>query len=123
VSVPRSHALTIDAGLGWTGERRSDRTTRRFATATGALDYRWTIRPEAELRTEAAIFADLESAANWRTASTTALSVGLTSALSLRAAHAIEYRRTPAVGFGRSDMRTSVALAVSIAPRPTPRPP
>jgi putative salt-induced outer membrane protein YdiY len=121
VSVVRPHSLTLEAGLGWTGEQRLDQASLRFATATGALDYSWTIVPGTELREEMAVYADLESAGNWRTSSTSALSVALTRVLSLRASHAIEYRRMPVVGFGRSDMRTAVALVFSMARRPSTR--
>jgi putative salt-induced outer membrane protein YdiY len=118
VSVPSSQSLTLEGGLGWTGEQRLDLATLRFATATGALDYSWTVLPGTELSEEATIYADLESLRNWRTSNTTALSVSLTRVLSLRASHAIDYRRTPVAGFGRSDMRTAVALVFSLAGRP-----
>ena len=114
---PPSQSLTLEAGFGWTGERRLDLAVFRFATATGALDYNWTIGPGTELRDEAAIFADLESASNWRTSNTLSLSVGFTRALSLRASQSIDYRRTPVPGFGGSDMRTAVALVFSTARR------
>lgn len=121
VSIPRRQSLTLEGGLGWTDEQRVDPTRLRFATATGALDYKWTIVPGTELREEAAFSADLESASNWRTSNRTALSVSLTRVLSLRASHAIEYRHTPVVGFGRADMRTAVALVVAMSQRPPPR--
>jgi putative salt-induced outer membrane protein YdiY len=118
VSVPAPQTLALEGGLGWTVEQRLDGTSLRFATGTGALDYRWTIVPGTELREEAIFNADLESIKNWRTSNTTTLHVTLTRVLSLRASHAIEYRRTPVVGFGRSDMRTAVALVFSFARRP-----
>lgn len=118
VPLPRTQSLTLEGGLGWTTEQRLDLATLRFATATGAVDYTWTIVPGTELREEAAFNADLESSANWRTSNTTALRVTLTRVLSLRASHAIEYRRTPVAGFGRSDMRTAVAIVFSMTRRP-----
>ena len=118
MSVPRAQSLTFEGGLGWTVEQRLDLATARFATATGALDYRWTIVPGTDLREEATLNVDLESVENWRTSITTALSVTLTRVLSLRASHTIEYRHTPVVGFGRSDRRTAVALVFSMARRP-----
>lgn len=118
VPVARAQSLTLEGGLGWTGEQRLDLSTLRFATATGALDYRWTVVPGTELREEAALYADLESVGNWRTSNTTALSVGLTRILSLRASHAFEYRKRPVTGFGRSDMRTAVALVLALSRHP-----
>ena len=121
VPVSGPHTLTLEGGLGWTHEARLDPSTLRFATATGALAYKWTIRPGTELREEATVNADLESAGNWRTSNTTALTVTLTRVLSLRASHAIDYRHTPVAGFGRSDMRTAVALVFSMTRRPSVR--
>jgi putative salt-induced outer membrane protein YdiY len=118
VALPRSHTLVLEGGVGWTGERRLDLASPRFATATGALDYRWVIAPGTELREEAKLDADLESVDNWRTANTTALSISLMSMLSLRASLAIEYRHTPVTGFGRTDLRTAVALVFSLTRRP-----
>jgi putative salt-induced outer membrane protein YdiY len=118
VAVPRTHTLVLEGGLGWTGEQRLDLASPQFATATGALDYRWVIAPGTELREEAKFDADLESVDNWRTANTTALSISLMSVLSLRASLAIEYRHTPVTGFGRTDMRTAVALVFSLTQRP-----
>jgi putative salt-induced outer membrane protein len=121
VPVPRAQTLVFEAGLGWTVEQRLDLATLRFATATGALDYRWPIAPGTELREEATFIADLESVSNWRTANTTALSVSLTTVLSLRASHAFEYRHTPVAGFRRSDMRTAVTVVFSMARAPRRR--
>ena len=118
ISVPPFQTFTFEGGLGWTAEQRLDRTTLRFATSTGALDYRWTIVPGIELREEATFDADLESLTNWRTSSTTTLNVTLTRVLSLRASHAIDYRHTPVVGFGRSDMRTAMSVVLSMDRRP-----
>ncbi|MGE0703115.1 MAG: DUF481 domain-containing protein [Vicinamibacterales bacterium] len=118
LSVPDPQSLIVRGGLGWTVEQRLAGATLRFATATGTLDYGWKIAAGTELREEAIFNADLEAAENWRAASTTALSVTLTRLLSLRASHAIEYRRTPVIGFGRSDMRTAVTLVLSMTRRP-----
>jgi putative salt-induced outer membrane protein YdiY len=118
LSAPARQTFTLEGGLGWTLERRLRLATQQYATATGALHYQWTIRPGTDLRDDVTAHADLESARNWRTSNTMALTVTLTRVLSLRASHAIEYRHTPVVGFGRADMRTAIALVFSIARRP-----
>jgi putative salt-induced outer membrane protein YdiY len=118
VPAASRQSLALEGGIGWTGEHRLDGATLRFATATGALDYRWTLAPGTELVDEAALHADLESVANWRTSNTTTLAVSLTRIVSLRASHAVEYRRTPVAGFGRTDMRTGVALVLAVTRRP-----
>jgi putative salt-induced outer membrane protein YdiY len=118
--LPRPHALTTEARAGFTAEQRLDATDLRFATGTGAFRYSWRLRPGAELTEDGGLIADLTRAANWRITSTTAVTVTLTQLLSLKASHALEYRKTPVVGFGRTDMRTSLALVITYQRRPTP---
>jgi putative salt-induced outer membrane protein YdiY len=120
-SLPRSHALTAEGSIGFTVEHRLDATNLRFATATGALQYVWTIVPATELSQDIGLNADLEVAGNWRGASLTAVRVALTRLLSLKMSHAIEYRHMPVTGFGRVDMRTAAALVFSLQRRPVTR--
>jgi putative salt-induced outer membrane protein YdiY len=108
------YALTLQGGLGMTVERRLDLSTLRFMTATGVLDYGWTIAPGIRLDQNATLTADLASGRNWRGASVTVLGVTLTRVLSLRATHAFEYRNQPVPGFGRTDMRTAVTLVFTM---------
>lgn len=118
--LPPKQVLTAEGSLGFVLERRRDATRLEFASATGALRYAWTIVPGTELAEEASVLADLESAGNWRGASTTALTVVLSRVLSLKVSHALEYRHRPVAGFGRTDMRTAAALVFSVAHRPAP---
>jgi putative salt-induced outer membrane protein YdiY len=115
---PRPHALTFEGGLGVTRERRLDGRHRRFATASGAVSYAWTILPGWQLTERAMINADLVQSRNWRGTSATAVTVTLTRLLSLKASHAFEYRNAPVAGFGRRDMRTAAALVFSFQRRP-----
>lgn len=108
------HSLTVQGGLGMTIERRLDLSTLRFMTATGVVDYGWTIAPGVRLDQNATLTADLASARNWRGASVTVLGVTLTRVLSLRATHALEYRNQPVTNFGRTDMRTAVSLVFTM---------
>jgi putative salt-induced outer membrane protein len=116
--LPRPHTLTTEARTGYTDEQRLDATNPRFATGTGAFRYSWRMRPGAELTQDGSLIADLTHAANWRLTSTTAVTLTLTQLLSLKASHALEYRNTPVFGFGRADMRTSVALVITYQRRP-----
>jgi putative salt-induced outer membrane protein YdiY len=109
------HSLTIQGGLGMTVERRLDLSTLRFLTATGVLDYGWTIAPGIRLDQNVTLTTDLASARNWRGASGTVLSVTLTRVLSLKATHALEYRNQPVTNFGRTDMRTAVSLVFTMS--------
>jgi putative salt-induced outer membrane protein YdiY len=112
------HALVAEGGIGYTVEQRLDLTELRYITATGALRYRWRIRPGADLTENAGLVADVEAGANWRGTSETALTVALNQLLSLRASHVVEYRNTPVAGFGRTDTRTAAALVFSFDRRP-----
>ena len=68
----------------------------------------------AELTGELGLAADLGTAGNWRGTSRTALTATVTQLLSLKASHALEYRHAPVTGFGRTDMRSGVALVFSV---------
>jgi putative salt-induced outer membrane protein YdiY len=119
--LPRPHALVAEGSFGFTLEQRLDGTDLRFATATGAMRYAWTIVPGTELAEDIGLNADLEVAGNWRGTSTTALRVTLSRLLSVKTSHAFEYRNTPVAGFGRVDMRTAAALVFSLQRRPGTR--
>ena len=112
--IKHPHSLTMQGGLGMTVEDRIDSSTLRFVTATGTLEYGWTIAPGIRFDEAATLTADLENARNGRGVSVTVLGVALTRVLSLRATHAFEYRNQPVINFGRSDMRTAVTLVFSM---------
>lgn len=115
------HRLTIEAGMGLTGEQRVDDLDVRFATASGGGHYVWMIAPGTRLTEDATFSADLASGMNWRQTSVAAITVTLSRLLSFKASHSIEYRNQPVTGFGRIDMRTSAALVLSLQPRPSAR--
>lgn len=115
--MPRGQTLRLESSVGYTEERRLDEDLR-FATASAAVDYAWTVRPGTTLTEAAAFIADLERGRNWRSTSITTLSVTLTRLLSLKATQAVDYRHTPVPGFRRTDLRTAVALVVSVQRRP-----
>jgi putative salt-induced outer membrane protein YdiY len=108
--LPGRQALTVEGSAGFTVERRLDAAKFDFVTATGAVKYVWNLAPGTELVQDLAVIGDVERARDWRGTSTTAVNVGLTRLLSLKAAHALEYRNTAVAGFGRTDMRTTAAL-------------
>jgi putative salt-induced outer membrane protein YdiY len=117
-ALPPRHTLRAEASAGYNTENRLDATEQQFATAVGGLHYTWTMRPGVRLAEDAGFTGDLETGANWRTASTTAITVTVTRLLSLKASHVFEYRHAPVPGFGRLDLRTSAALVFSIQRRP-----
>ncbi len=89
----------------------------RFATGSGALDYKWTGLRGAEVSEHVGFIGDLQAAANWRGTSMTAVVVTLTRVVSLKVSHAAEYRHVPVAGFKRMDMRTAAALVLSVQRR------
>ena len=115
--MPRGQTLSLESSVGYTAERRLDEDLR-FATGSGALAYTWTMRPGTKLTEDLAFIADFEEASNWRSTSLTTITVTLTRLLSLKATQAVDYRRTPVPGFRRTDLRTAVALVVSLQRRP-----
>ncbi|MEQ1911521.1 MAG: DUF481 domain-containing protein [Vicinamibacterales bacterium] len=118
-TTPR-HRLTLEAGFGITAEQRVGLDVR-FASASGAAHYVWTIAPGTRLTEDATFSADLDSGVNWQQTGLTAISVTLSRLLSLKASNWIEYRNAPVAGFRRTDIRTSAALVLSLQRRPSAR--
>ena len=116
--LARHHSLIVEGGGGYVAEQRLDATRFRFATANGAVRYRWAFTANGELSQDTEVIGDVEEAGNWRGSSVTAVRVALNHLLSLRASHAIEYRRRPVVGFSGTDSRTAAALVLSLQRRP-----
>jgi putative salt-induced outer membrane protein YdiY len=137
-SMSPRHRLTLEAGFGITAEQRIGLDVR-FATASGAAHYVWTIAPGTRLTEDATFSADLDSGVNWHQTGLTTISVTLSRLLSLKASNAIEYRNVPVLGFKRTErsreavpesresresregMRTSAALVLSLRRRPSAR--
>lgn len=116
-SISPRHRLTIEAGAGITSEQRVGLDVR-FASASGAVHYIWTIAPGTRLTEDATFSGDLESGVNWHQTGVTAITVTLSRLLSLKASNSIEYRNIPVAGFLRTDVRTSAALVLSLQRRP-----
>jgi putative salt-induced outer membrane protein YdiY len=112
-SLSGSHAITADGGFGFTSEDRLDGRLR-FATGTGAIRYRWQMKPVADLVHDIRLNADLQSAANWHGTTATALTVTVTRVVSVRFSQAFEYRNAPVEGFGRTDARVTAGLVLSV---------
>jgi len=120
-TLPRRHVVTGEGSLGYTSEQRIDSRDLEFVNLTGRVTYSWTALTGTQVSQDSAVVADLEQASNWRTTSTTAMTVTLTRVLSLKASHLLDSRNTPVAGFRRTDMRTAVALVVSWQHRPPAR--
>lgn len=117
-TLPPRHSLQADAGVGFTSEARVGADTLRFAIATGSGQYGWAFRTGSEFQESATITADLGQGTNWRATNTLAVTVSMTTILSLKASNTVEYRHLPVPGFGRTDVRTAVALVFSFDRRP-----
>jgi putative salt-induced outer membrane protein YdiY len=118
--LPPAHLFAVESSAGFVVERRLNANQLSFATGTGALHYAWTPKPGTRVSEDFEVVADLATAANWRAGSETAVSVTLTRLLSLKASHVVDYRHRPVLGFRRTDMRTAVALVISLQRRPDP---
>lgn len=110
VVPPAPHALKVEAGLGYTKETRLLGEDRSFATARGALLYKWTISKTTELSEEASFTESLKDSGDWRFANVSSVSASITSVFALKISHQLNYLNQPVPGFRKTDTITSAAL-------------
>jgi putative salt-induced outer membrane protein len=104
------HTLRVDAGVGYTDERRVSGEDLSFALGNLGASYKWQISPRADL-TDAALFTlSLEEGDDWRFANSIALTAAINSVFSLKAAHELKHLNAPVPGFEKTDTLVSVAL-------------
>jgi putative salt-induced outer membrane protein len=105
------HVLKIDAGFGFTNQSSSG---RRLAGGMTNVSYRWIISDTTEITHDTSWkFAFARPDAR-RLESTTAVTVGLTSILSLRVSHELRHQASPRPTFRQTDATMSTALVVNI---------
>lgn len=104
------HVLALDAGAGVTHEDRRDAEDRTFGIGTLGAAYDWQFTKK-DAFTERFLFTSaLDDGSNWRMSNTAALSASMTSVLSLKFTHELQYAHEPVPGFGRTDTRLAAAL-------------
>ena len=109
------HELRVDTGVGAVHEDRLEEPISRFAAATVAGDYKWTISARSMLTDKATFTASLEDAADWRLSNGLALTVDLNRMFALKLSHTANYLNQPVAGFRKLDTVTSVALVTTFS--------
>ena len=104
------HKLKVEAGMGYTKEWRISAEDRSFATARAALGYKWAFSKTAEFSEDFAYVADLKTSKNWRVQNVASVSATLTSLLSLKVSHALNFLNEPSPGFRKTDTVTAAAV-------------
>jgi putative salt-induced outer membrane protein len=113
------HSLKLEAGFGYTKERRlqpappagpGGTEDRNFSTARAGLEYKWKISKTAEFSEEASYTRDLKDSSDWRFADKVSLSAGVTTVLSVKLSYAWLTLNEPVPGKKKTDTITSAAL-------------
>jgi putative salt-induced outer membrane protein len=102
--------LTVDGGLGYAHESRV--TGRDLSTSilgTGA-SYLLKISDTTEVTEDGHLVYSLSDGSDWRYANIAALSVKMTTLLSLKLSNTVRYVHAPAEGFKNTDVLTSIAV-------------
>ena len=105
-----SQELKAQAGLGYTKEDRLTGDNRSFASAAAGLLYKLKLTKTSDLSEELLYTRDLKDSQDWRVANTFSVTAAISTVLSLKASHVLNYLHEPVPGFGRTDTVTSLAL-------------
>ncbi len=109
------HALALDAGVGYTHERRLEQADRSFATGTLAMTYKWSLNDTAEIANDAGFTANLQDGPDWRFNDTVAVSASLNRSLSLKLSYQVKHLNRPVPGFKKTDAIASAAIVAKFA--------
>lgn len=102
--------LTVDGGLGYAHESRvtgPDLSTSILGTGAA---YSLKINDTTDVSEDAHLVYSLSDGSDWRYANIAALSVKMTTLLSLKVSNTIRYVHAPAEGFKNTDVLTSIAV-------------
>jgi putative salt-induced outer membrane protein YdiY len=113
VSTP-PHRLRFDAGLGYLYEDRPAGEHFDSATLSLAAAYRLTISPTSEFAYDPRFLLTLSDADAWKFDQNAALTVAMTSVLSLKLAHTVRYSAEPPAGFDTTDTIMSISLVAKV---------
>lgn len=107
------HSLKTRVGLGYGQENRLRRPSLGFATADAETAYRWAFSKTAELREDTTFTTNLQRGTDWRVANVASVAASLTSLLSLKVSHTVNYLNEPVRGYERIDTVTAAALVAT----------
>lgn len=102
------HYLSLEAGPGYRHDRLRDANNERLAVAYSALDYRWELSPNSDVKQEVSVEYTNQ---NTTSRTLTALTTRLNARLSLRLSHEIKHNSLPPEDASeRTDHTTSASL-------------
>ncbi len=111
----RRQKLRLDAGVGYLTEQRPAPTADfDAATLTLGAAYRFVISPTSDLTYEPAYLLPFDETDAWRFNHAAALTVAMTSVLSLRLSHVLRYAAEPPPGFKTTDSIMAVSLVAKV---------
>lgn len=102
--------LIFELGGGYVNEERENTKVNDFSSGRAYSKYTRTLSPTANFSQDAEYIANFEDKDDFRVNTETALTATLTTHLSLKVGYTWKHVGKPAVGFGRNDTTTSVAL-------------
>jgi putative salt-induced outer membrane protein YdiY len=109
----RPHSLKTRVGLGYGQENRLRQPSLGFATADAETAYRWAFSKTAELREDTTFTTNLQRGNDWRFANVASVAASLTSLLSLKVSHTLNYLNEPVRGYERVDTVTAAAVVAT----------
>jgi len=102
--------LKLQAGAGYTRERRVVGADKSFGTGQAGLLYKWKVSSTTDLSEEFSYVESFKDSSDWRIMNTLSVSVAINRIFSLKASHNLAYLNEPVPGFGKTDTITSIAL-------------
>lgn len=104
------HNLSFELGLGGNTENRVVGGSQSFATARAGANYKWTFSPTADFTTGLTLLENLMDTRDLRVTSLSAVSVAMTSLLSLKVGFRLDFLNLPVPGKVSVDTATTVAV-------------
>ena len=102
--------LTVDGGLGYAHESRVLGDDLSTATLATGANYSLKVSETSEVTEDGHLVFSLADGSDWRYANIAALSVKISTLLSLKLSNTIRYVNFPAPGFKNTDVLTSIAV-------------
>lgn len=112
------HALSADAGLGYTWESRlnlppAGNDDLSYGSVRLGAKYQWTWSKKSFFREEPGLLLDLQHSSNWKFYNQASINAGLTGIFSLKLGWTLTYQNQPAVGKVKTDNTTAAAIVAS----------
>jgi putative salt-induced outer membrane protein len=104
------HNLSFELGVGGNTESRLVGGTNSFAMVRGGAEYKWKFSSTADFSTQLTALENLVDTSDLRVTSVSAVSVAMTSLLSLKVSFRVDFLNRPVTGKLSTDTATTVAV-------------